>query len=123
MQEHAGFLFKYFDKNGYAEEAKRHNLAMEKLTEDREKYIERLTDRKNKLMEMREELSKPNSDIKSTNQALELVKRIQELTKKPEPNRPQLSDHYTPSPEMEEYMTQFGLLAGGAVGGTAYFLL
>ena len=44
----AGYLFKYFDKNGYAEEAKRHNLAMEKLTEDREKYAERITDQSSK---------------------------------------------------------------------------
>jgi hypothetical protein len=28
----AGYLFKMFDKNGYAEEAKRHNMAMEALT-------------------------------------------------------------------------------------------
>ena len=27
----AGFLFKYLDKNGYEDEMKRHNLAMEKL--------------------------------------------------------------------------------------------
>jgi hypothetical protein len=51
----AGYLFKYFDKNGYAEEAKRHNLAMESLTADREKYLEEVTDRKNKLAQLREE--------------------------------------------------------------------
>jgi hypothetical protein len=54
---------------------------------------------------------------------LELVRRIQDLTNKPKPKQPQLSDHYTPSPAMEEYMTLSGLLAGGAVGGAAYFLL
>jgi Skp family chaperone for outer membrane proteins len=119
----AGYLFKYFDKNGYAEEAKRHNLAMEKLTAEREKYIEQVTNRKNKLAQLREELAEANSDIKSTNQALELVRRINELTSKPQPKQPQLSSHYSPSPEMEEYMTLFGLLAGGAVGGAAYLLL
>ena len=119
----AGYLFKYFDKNGYAEEAKRHNLAMEKLTAEREKYIEQVTSRKNKLAQLREELAEANSDIKSTNQALELVRRINELTSKPQPKQPQLNSHYTPSPEMEEYMTLFGLLVGGAVGGAAYLLL
>jgi hypothetical protein len=34
----AGYLFKMFDKNGYAEEAKRHNMAMEDLTSERENY-------------------------------------------------------------------------------------
>jgi hypothetical protein len=119
----AGYLVKYFDKNLYNEESNRHDLAMEKQNEENEKYLKMVTDRKNKLAELREELVEANSDIKSTNQALELVSRIQELTKKPEPRRPKLSDHYTPNPEMEEYMTLFGLLAGGAVGGAACFLL
>jgi Skp family chaperone for outer membrane proteins len=119
----AGYLFKYFDKNGYVEEAKRHNMAMEELTAEREKYLEQVTDRRNKLAQLREKLAEANSDIKSTNQALELVRRINELTKKPLPKKPQLSSHYKPSPEMEEYMTLFGLLAGGAMGGAAYLLL
>ena len=119
----AGYLFKYFDKNGYAEEAKRHNMAMEELTAEREKYLEQVTDRRNKLAQLREELAEANSDIKSTNQSLELVRRINELTRKPLPKKPQLSSHYHPSPEMEEYMTLFGLLAGGAMGGEAYLLL
>jgi Skp family chaperone for outer membrane proteins len=119
----AGYLFKYFDKNGYAEEAKRHNMAMEALTAEREKYLEQVTDRRNKLAQLREELAEANSDIKSTNQSLELVRRINELTRKPLPKKPQLSSHYKPSPEMEEYMALFGLLAGGAMGGAAYLLL
>ena len=119
----AGYLFKYFDKNGYAEEAKRHNMAMEELTAEREKYLQQVTDRRNKLAQLREELAEANSDIKSTNQSLELVRRINELTRKPLPKKPQLSSHYNPSPEMEEYMTLFGLLAGRAMGGAAYLLL
>jgi recombinational DNA repair ATPase RecF len=98
-------------------------MAMEALTEERDKYLEQVTDRRNKLAQLREELAEANSDIKSTNQALELVRRINELTKKPLPKKPQLSSHYKPSPEMEEYMTLFGLLAGGAMGGAAYLLL
>ncbi|CAB4028841.1 hypothetical protein AC249_AIPGENE13851, partial [Paramuricea clavata] len=34
----AGYLFKMFDNNGYAKEAHRHNLAMENLTAEREKW-------------------------------------------------------------------------------------
>ena len=63
----AGYLFKYFDINGYAEEAKRQSMVMEELRAEREKYIEQVTNRKNKLAQLREELAEANSDIKSTN--------------------------------------------------------
>jgi chromosome segregation ATPase len=96
---------------------------MESLTAESEKYLEEVTDRKNKLSQLREELAEANSDIKSTNQSFELVRRINELIRKPQPRKPQLSSQYTPSPKMEEYMALFGLLAGGAMGGAAYFLL
>ena len=119
----AGYLFKMFDKNGYAEEAKRYNMAMEALTAEREKYLEEVTNRRNKIVQLREELAEVNSDIKSTNQSLELLRRINELTRKTLPRKPQLSNHYKPSPEMEEYMALFGLLTGGAIGGAAYLLL
>ena len=119
----AGYLFKIFDKNGYADEAKRHNLAMEALTAEREKYLEEVTNRRNKIAQLREELAEASSDIKSTNQSLELVRRINELTRKALPRKPQLSSHYKPSTEMEEYMALFGLLAGGAIGGAAYLIL
>ena len=119
----AGYLFKMFDKNGYAEEAKRHNMAMEALTVEREKYLEEVTDRRNKIVQLREELAEANSDIKSTNQSLELLRRINELTRKTMPRKPQLSNHYKPSPKMEEYMALFGLLAGGAIDGAAYLIL
>jgi Skp family chaperone for outer membrane proteins len=119
----AGYLFKMFDKNRYAEEAKRHNMAMEALTAEREKYLEQVTDRRNKIAQLREELAEANSDIKSTNQSLELVRRINELTRKALPKKQQLSNHYKPSTEMEEYMALFGLLTGGVVGGVAYLIL
>jgi predicted RNase H-like nuclease (RuvC/YqgF family) len=119
----AGYLFKMFDKNGYAEEAKRHNMAMEAITVEREKYLEEVTNRRNKLAKLRAELAEANSDIKPTNQSLELLRRINELTHKTLPKRPQLSNHYKPSHEMEEYMALFGLLAGGAIGGAAYLIL
>ena len=52
----AGYLFKMFDKNGYAEEAKRHNMAMEAITVEREKYLEEVTNRRNKLAKLKAEL-------------------------------------------------------------------
>ena len=36
----AGYLFKLFDKNGYSEEMKRHNLALEELGRQKEKFDE-----------------------------------------------------------------------------------
>ncbi|CAB3982656.1 Hypothetical predicted protein [Paramuricea clavata] len=119
----AGYLFKMFDKNGYAEEAHRHNKAMENRTAEREKYLEEVTDRRNRIAQLKSELSEANSNIKSTNQSLELVRRINELTRKPMPRKPQLSNHYKPSSETEEYMAIFGLITGGAVGGLAYLIL
>jgi uncharacterized protein YhaN len=122
----AGYLFKMFDKNGYAEEAKRYNMAMEDLTAEREKYLEEVTDRRNKIAQLREEIAEANNDIKSTNQSLELVRRLNELApiaRKAMPRKPQLSNHYKPSPEMEEYMALPGLLTRGVVGGVAYLIL
>ncbi|CAB3987379.1 VRR-NUC domain-containing [Paramuricea clavata] len=119
----AGYLFKMFDKNGYAEEAHRHNKAMENLTAEREKYLEEVTDRRNRIAQLKSELAEASRDIKSTNQSLELARRINELTHKPMPRKPQLSNHYKPSSEIEEYMTIFGLITGGVVGGAAYLIL
>ncbi|CAB3996376.1 Hypothetical predicted protein [Paramuricea clavata] len=112
-----------FDKNGYAEEAHRHNIAMENLTAEREKYLEEVTDRRNRLAQLKSELAEANRDINATNKSLELVRRINELTHKAMPRRLQLSNHYKPSSEMEEYMAIFGLIIGGVVGGAAYLLL
>ena len=36
----SGYLFKMIVKHGYAKEAKRHNRAMEKLAEAKEKFYE-----------------------------------------------------------------------------------
>ncbi|CAB4001029.1 Hypothetical predicted protein, partial [Paramuricea clavata] len=58
--------------NGYAEEAHRHNKAMENLTAEREKYLEEVTDRRNRIAQLKSELAEANSNIKSTNQSLEL---------------------------------------------------
>ena len=36
----AGYLFQTFNKDGYAEETKRHNLALEKFNRDKERFTE-----------------------------------------------------------------------------------
>ena len=45
----AGFLFKFLDKNGYEDEMKRHNLAMEKSTAAKEKWYENQLAKKNEM--------------------------------------------------------------------------
>ncbi|CAB4006261.1 Hypothetical predicted protein, partial [Paramuricea clavata] len=109
----AGYLFKMFDKNGYAEEAHRHNIAMENLTSEREKYLEEVTNRRNRIAQLKSELAEASRNINATNKSLELVRRINELTHTAIPRKPQLSNHYKPSSEMEEYMAIFGLIMGG----------
>ena len=52
-----GFLFKSLDKNGYEDEMKRHNLAMEKLTLAKEKWYEKQVENKNKIDLLCQQLS------------------------------------------------------------------
>jgi hypothetical protein len=118
-----GFLFKQLDSNGYGAEMERHNKPMEEFTREREKFLEDETTRKDKIAQLRYEPAEANQDMKSTNQSLELVRRINALTNMKPKSSPRLSNHYKPSAEMEGYMTVFGVLAGGLVGGATYFLL
>ena len=49
----AGFLFKFLDKNGYEDEMKRHNLAMEKLKAAQDKWYENEVAKKNEMQLLR----------------------------------------------------------------------
>jgi hypothetical protein len=97
----AGFLFKQLDSNGYGAEMERHNKAMEEFTREREKFLEDETTRKGKIAQLIYELAEANQDMKSTNQSLELVRRINALTNMKPKSSPRLSNHYKPSAEME----------------------
>ena len=44
----AGYVFHKLDKNGYEEEMKRHDEAMEKLSGEKEKWYERTVEEKTK---------------------------------------------------------------------------
>ena len=52
----ARFLFKSLDKNGYEDEMKRHNLAMEKLTAAKQKWYENQVAKKNEIDLLRQQL-------------------------------------------------------------------
>ena len=72
----AGFLFKFLDKNGYEDEMKRHNLAMEKLTAAKEQWYENEVAKKNEMQLLRQQLSDANADINKTNKALDNLRKI-----------------------------------------------
>ena len=111
----AGYLFKMIDKNGYEKEMKRHNLAMEELTKAKEKWYENQVEKKNRIQEMRQELSDANADINATNKALE---NLQKITYKGKTftREPQTYDYYEPSDEMKEYL-HLAVGFAGLVGG------
>ena len=111
----AGYLFKMIDKNGYEKEIKRHNLAMEELSKAKEKWYENQVEKKNKIQEMRQELSDANADTNATNKALE---NLQKITYKGKTftREPQTYDYYEPSDEMKEYL-HLAVGTAGLVGG------
>ena len=103
------------DKNGYEKEMKRHNLAMEELSKAKEKWYENQVEKKNRIQEMRQELSDANADINAINKALE---NLQKITYKGKTftREPQTYDYYEPSDEMKEYL-HLAVGVTGLVGG------
>ena len=98
----AGYLFKMFDKNGYEQEMKRHNKALEKLASEKEKFYEMEVGKNDRVQELRQKLSDANADLNATNKALDELRKIQSTAKLLEYRQPQLSDIYKPSDEMKE---------------------
>ena len=117
----AGYLFHLLDKNGYSDEIKRHNKAMEELTLAREKWYEAEVRRKDEINRKRQELMLSHQDMNMVNKALSGLRNIsisfknKEFTRKPE-----LHDFYRPSSEFKHYekfvVGSVGLV-GGLVGG------
>ena len=72
MHVHAGYVFHKLDKNGYEEEMKRHDKAMEKLRQswEKEKWYEKTVEKKNKVALLRQKLEDANKDFDDTNEAL-----------------------------------------------------
>ena len=66
----AGYVFHKLDKNGYEKEMKRHNEAMEKLSEEKEKWYEKTVEKKNKIALLRQELLDADKDLNRGNEAL-----------------------------------------------------
>ena len=125
-----GFLFSKLNHTGYEKEIKRHNEAMEKLSEDKEKWYEDQVKRKEEIERLRQQLFDVNADINQTNRALKtlyeaqqreqtLNNRLKSLEKEyntSSSEEPKLYDYYKPSEEMKEYqmvsITVIGLSGG-----------
>ena len=125
----AGFLFSKFNHSGYKDEIKRHNLALEHLSEAKQKWYEKEVARKNEIEAKRRQLADANADINITNKALASLSKALEYQinklelEASEASEPNLNDYYKPSKEMEEYqalaMTIVGL-GSGFVGYKVY---
>ena len=113
----AGYVFHKLDKNGYEKEMKRHDEAMEKLSEEKEKWYERTVEKKNKIALLRQRLSDANKDLDETNESLHNLRTATEELE--EDKEPTLNDYYEPSEEMKMYMN----VVTGVIGSVSGFLV
>ncbi|CAB3983140.1 Hypothetical predicted protein [Paramuricea clavata] len=120
----ARFLFSKLNGQGYKEEVKRHNQALDKLAKAKEKFYESEVKRRNDETRRRPEILDANKDIEDTNRALEDLRDFTRLMDDSAfQRRPKLEDYYQPSDEMKRYaMMTMGILGvGGAYGLTRIF--
>ena len=116
----AGYLFQKLNKDGFNEETKRHNLALEKLERARQAWNQKDIERQEKLANLRRERSEANADFKETNKSLRNYEKVTTLVfeGKKFTQEPHIWNFYNPSEEMKEYMT-LSIGAIGLVGGWA----
>ena len=67
---------RYLEPNAYAEESKRHNRVLEELAKAKEKWYENQVEQKNKIQQLRQELSEVNADINNTNKVLDKLRQV-----------------------------------------------
>ena len=111
----AGFLFSKLNKEGYKDEMRRHNEAMEKLTKAKEAWYEREVARKDRMAQLRLELDDANKDFDETNRALKMLEQATKVDREPT-----IHNFYQPSDEMKKYQDLTIGVAGvtsGIVGG------
>ena len=112
----AGYLFQKFNKDGYGEETRRHDLALEKLEKARQEWNQKDIERQEKMAALRREKENANADFKNINKALRDYGKVTTLVYdgKKFTRQPHIWDFYEPSSEI--YMT---LTIGtvGLVGG------
>ena len=124
----AGYLFKSFDNNGYLDEVRRHNKALEDLAKSKEVYYENEVKRRDKIQRLRQQLSDANQDINTTNAALDNLRKVLARTSAIQRSRkdrgePTIGDFYRPSDKMKEYQLMFAGAVGIPLGYLAYIIL
>ena len=117
----AGYLFSKLNHSGYKDEIKRHNLALEHLSEAKQEWYEEEVSRKNKIEEKRHQLVEANKDINTTNAALSALDHLNKvMEKRSQEQEPTLDDYYKPSEEMEAYKVLTMTAAGATAGLVGY---
>ena len=117
----AGFLFSKLNHPGFQDEIKRHNLALEELSQAKQKWYEKEVAKKNDIELKRHQLIEANKDLETTNKAL--VEYNKAVAKAEHQSEPTLNDFYKPSKEMKEYQALTMAVAGlgtGVVGHRIY---
>ncbi len=92
----AGYLFQKFNKDGYGEETKRHDLALEKLEKARQEWNQKDIERQEKMATLRRERSDADADFKNINKALKDYEKVTTLVfdGKKFTRRPHIWDFY-----------------------------
>ncbi len=105
----AGYLFRMINKDGYAEEIKRHDLAMEQLAIAKQKWSQKEIEQRDKQRELHQERIDVNEDFSNINKSLKNYKKVNDLVieynGKKFTSKSHIWNFYKPSSEMEEYMT------------------
>ena len=113
----AGFLFSKLNHNGYEDEIKRHNKALEDLAKAKQAWTERETARKNKILRLRLERADADKDFERANRALRLLQKIEKASAVD--HEPTIHDFYEPSNEMKKYQDfaigGIGLVTGASI--------
>ena len=94
----AGFLFSKLNHQGYDDEMKRHNKALEDLAKASQAWSEREVARKNRIAKLRLELGDANTDFEKTNWAVKLLEKSSSIV-----TQPTIHNFYEPSSEMKKY--------------------
>ena len=113
----AGFLFSRLNHNGYEDEIKRHNKALEDFAKAKQAWTERETARKNRITRLRLERADADKDFEKTNRALRLLQKVREASA--DDREPTIHDFYEPSAEMKKYQDitigGIGLVTGATI--------
>ena len=115
----AGFLFSKLNHNGYEDEIKRHNKALENLAKAKQAWVERETARKNKITRLRLERADADKDFERANPALRFLQKVKKESAAD--REPTIHDFYEPSNEMKKYQDitigGIGLVTGASIMG------